>query len=106
MMNPKYWRLKISYFSFLRWATHGGKTDQNAHPHSDEHGRIALVHNGTINNAYDLRKELQELGLVFKSETDTEVIAQLIGVYLDKGLKLKEATVKALARLVEARKKK
>jgi len=42
-----------------RWATHGGKTDQNAHPHSDTKERIALVHNGTINNSYDLKKELQ-----------------------------------------------
>jgi glucosamine 6-phosphate synthetase-like amidotransferase/phosphosugar isomerase protein len=42
-----------------RWATHGGKTDENAHPHSDVEGRIALVHNGTINNANELRRELQ-----------------------------------------------
>ena len=42
-----------------RWATHGGKTDQNAHPHTDAKERIALVHNGTINNSYDLKKELQ-----------------------------------------------
>ena len=42
-----------------RWATHGGKTDQNAHPHTDNKERIALVHNGTINNSYDLKKELQ-----------------------------------------------
>lgn len=62
-----------------RWATHGGKTDENAHPHTDSSGRIALVHNGTLNNANELRRELQKLGHVFTSQTDTEVIAKLIG---------------------------
>ena len=56
-----------------RWATHGGKTDQNAHPHTDWKGRVAIVHNGTINNSHELRKELIGLGIPFASETDTEV---------------------------------
>ena len=81
-----------------RWATHGGKTDFNAHPHTDQHHRIALIHNGTINNSYDLRKELLEKGVKFASETDSEVIAQLIGLGLDKGLTTKEAVEAALSR--------
>jgi glutamine phosphoribosylpyrophosphate amidotransferase len=79
-----------------RWATHGGKTDENAHPHTDYNNRIALVHNGTINNSYDLKKELQAQGIVFKSETDTEVIAHLVGQYLDKGHDTKEALRKVI----------
>lgn len=81
-----------------RWATHGGKTDFNAHPHTDYKDRIALVHNGTINNSYDLKKELQAQGIKFKSETDTEVIAQLVGQYLDKGFDTKEAVKQALGK--------
>mmetsp|Transcript_11346 Transcript_11346/g.21243 ORF Transcript_11346/g.21243 Transcript_11346/m.21243 type:complete len:725 (-) Transcript_11346:84-2258(-) len=82
-----------------RWATHGGKTDENAHPHTDSSGRIALVHNGTINNANDLRKELKSLGHVFSSQTDTEVIAKLIGHIKDtEKLSVVDATEKALAR--------
>jgi glucosamine--fructose-6-phosphate aminotransferase (isomerizing) len=82
-----------------RWATHGGKTDENAHPHLDNNGRIALVHNGTIENATELREELSQQGYVFYSQTDTEVIAVLIGSYLDQGLDLHDAVHKSLARL-------
>jgi len=83
-----------------RWATHGGKTDENAHPHSDRFDRIALVHNGTIENSSELRKELErEHGIHFKSQTDTEVIAQMIGIYLDQGTKILEAVKKTLSRL-------
>ena len=71
----------------------------NAHPHCDYKNRIALIHNGTINNAYELKKQLQDKGIKFLSETDTEVIAQLVGSYLDKGYNTKDAVSKALSRL-------
>eukprot|EP00339_Tiarina_fusa_P013163 CAMPEP_0117024498 /NCGR_PEP_ID=MMETSP0472-20121206/18189_1 /TAXON_ID=693140 ORGANISM="Tiarina fusus, Strain LIS" /NCGR_SAMPLE_ID=MMETSP0472 /ASSEMBLY_ACC=CAM_ASM_000603 /LENGTH=712 /DNA_ID=CAMNT_0004730949 /DNA_START=86 /DNA_END=2224 /DNA_ORIENTATION=+ len=80
-----------------RWATHGGKTDENAHPHVDSSGKIALVHNGTLNNANELRRELQSEGHKFTSQTDTEVIVKLIGkYYAEGGISLKDATAKAL----------
>ena len=81
-----------------RWATHGGKTDANAHPHTDSKKRIALVHNGTINNSFDLKKGLMEQGVEFQSETDTEVIAQLVGQNLDKGMNLRDSVSNALSR--------
>lgn len=82
-----------------RWATHGGKTDQNAHPHSDSKHRIALVHNGIIENSPLIKAELEAAGTVFASQTDTEVIAQLIGKYLDENESLDVAIKHALARL-------
>jgi glucosamine--fructose-6-phosphate aminotransferase (isomerizing) len=62
-----------------RWATHGAPTDENAHPHVDASGKVALVHNGIIDNASDLRARLTADGVDFASETDTEVLAHLIG---------------------------
>ncbi|MGX7759302.1 glutamine--fructose-6-phosphate transaminase (isomerizing) [Streptomyces angustmyceticus] len=62
-----------------RWATHGAPTDENAHPHQDTEGKVAVVHNGIIDNAADLRTRLTAEGVVFASETDTEVLAHLIG---------------------------
>ncbi|OGV51652.1 MAG: glutamine--fructose-6-phosphate aminotransferase [Lentisphaerae bacterium GWF2_52_8] len=62
-----------------RWATHGPPTEANAHPHLDKSGRIALVHNGIIENYSSLKKHLQAKGHEFRSDTDTEVLAQLIG---------------------------
>ncbi|WP_052867003.1 glutamine--fructose-6-phosphate transaminase (isomerizing) [Streptomyces niger] len=62
-----------------RWATHGAPNDENAHPHTDAEGKVALVHNGIIDNAADLRARLTAEGVEFASETDTEVLAHLIG---------------------------
>lgn len=67
-----------------RWATHGGKTDANSHPHFDMRDQIAVVHNGTISNYSEIKKQLAEEGVTFRSQTDTEVIAQLIGHLKDQ----------------------
>jgi glutamine---fructose-6-phosphate transaminase (isomerizing) len=64
-----------------RWATHGAPNTPNAHPHLDQSGRIAVIHNGIIENAATIRKALLKRGHTFQSETDTEVLAHLIGEY-------------------------
>lgn len=68
-----------------RWATHGAPNDINAHPHISESGKIALVHNGIIENYTSLKKELQNKGRSFRTDTDTEVIVQLIEEIYEKG---------------------
>lgn len=69
-----------------RWATHGAPTQVNAHPHTDTSGRIALVHNGIIENYQALKTYLQQRGIEFRSETDTEVLAQLVAHYYQGNL--------------------
>jgi len=80
-----------------RWATHGKPTENNAHPHTA--GRVAVVHNGIIENFRELRDELTRAGARFDSETDTEVVAHLVEGYLAKGLSPAEAVKTALPQL-------
>lgn len=71
-----------------RWATHGETTDENSHPHFGGNGEVAIVHNGVIENYDSLRTQLMELGYVFHSQTDTEVVAHLIAHHLAEQLKI------------------
>jgi glucosamine--fructose-6-phosphate aminotransferase (isomerizing) len=80
-----------------RWATHGKPTESNAHPHATE--RLAVVHNGIIENFRELRQELERKGAVFGSETDTEVVAHLVTEELNRGRTPSEAVRAALPRL-------
>jgi glucosamine--fructose-6-phosphate aminotransferase (isomerizing) len=85
-----------------RWATHGIPNEANAHPHRDDTGTVALVHNGIIENYATLRTYLQKKGHTFTSETDTEVLAQLIGDMHGSGLDLETAVQTALREVTGA----
>lgn len=80
-----------------RWATHGIPNEANAHPHATD--KVAVVHNGIIENFQELRDELTKQGYEFESDTDTEVVAHLITQNLNNGMKPKEATFKTLQKL-------
>ncbi|MCV0393181.1 MAG: glutamine--fructose-6-phosphate transaminase (isomerizing) [Nitrosopumilus sp.] len=82
-----------------RWATHGKVTDVNAHPHPSNSGKIAIVHNGIIENYQELKKELESKGYVFKSETDSEIIANLLQKNYEESNDVKETIIKTVAEL-------
>ena len=91
--------------SHTRWATHGAVTRDNAHPHADQSGKLHLVHNGVIENYQTLREQLQERGHIFHSQTDTEVLAHLVGEAFDRstsrdGAALIEALRQALRQVI------
>jgi glucosamine--fructose-6-phosphate aminotransferase (isomerizing) len=94
--NPSDARLAIAH---SRWATHGGPTDENAHPHYDAYEKIAIIHNGIIENYLDLQEELAAKGHTFRSQTDTEVAAHVIGEEYTPGTSLEDAVKRAVKRL-------
>lgn len=82
-----------------RWATHGAPSDLNSHPHMDMDGTIAVVHNGTVENYVELKAELEKEGVVFRTETDTEVATMLISKYYHRNHDLKKALDQAISEM-------
>ena len=84
-----------------RWATHGEPNDTNAHPHLDQTGKFALIHNGIIENYSSIKTYLEKQGVQFRTETDTEVLVQLISlIYSENGKSFEKAVRKALKQVV------
>ena len=92
-------RTPVAGIGHTRWATHGKPVDHNAHPHLDHTGDLAIVHNGIIENYVELKHDLAARGHVFTSETDTEVLAHVIGEEIESGLDLVEAVRAALRKV-------
>ncbi len=82
-----------------RWATHGAPSDINSHPHLSADGKVALVHNGLVENYTEIKQRLLEEGFSFRSETDSEVAAVLVGKYYAEGLELVEALGRAVSEM-------
>jgi len=82
-----------------RWATHGEVNQQNSHPHASGSGSVSIAHNGIIENFIDLKDELVDSGIEFKSETDSEVLAHLIGNDVESGSSLRQAVINAATRI-------
>ena len=95
--HPAHGRIGIGH---TRWATHGAPSDANAHPHLDQSGKIALVHNGVIENYQSLKDKLLAKGHTFASQTDTEVLAHLVGEHYSAAIGLTEAVRLALKEVV------
>jgi len=93
-LSPLAGRVGIGH---TRWATHGKPTEDNAHPHATE--KVAVVHNGIIENFRELRHELESRGVAFKSETDTETIAHLVTEELNRGRSPRDSVAAVLPRL-------
>ena len=89
----------ITGIGHTRWATHGKVTDTNAHPHSSNSGKIAIVHNGIIENFQELKKDLLSSGYDFKSDTDTEVVANLIQKNFEQTSDIKQTIIKTVSQL-------
>ena len=82
-----------------RWATHGNVTDVNAHPHPSSSGKLAIVHNGIIENYDELKADLQKKGYTFRSKTDSEVIANLLQLNFDQSHDVKKSMMDTVSKL-------